>query len=152
MDQDKVTYVNIPLTPELIDKLGLSLQSGRYNDKEILNLEFESPKPKNVGIYFDELEAERNANKLLSNVKSDIKNLISENKLEKALADLKNKLVLHSQSFDSIILLLAKLRRINEYRHQNIITFQQIEIEMSKIENAIMFMINNLNGEEINLR
>lgn len=148
MSKDKITYLNIPLTPDIADKLGINLDSRKLDDKEILNLEFEagnSQKFINASLQFDK---EINSNEKLNRYKYEIKEFLVSD-LKKAIDRFKEILKNHSDTFDSIILLAAKNHRINQAKHKNVISFQEAEIEISKIENAVMYMVNNMNEDEL---
>lgn len=87
--------------------------------------------------------------KSLPDIKYDTKDLIAQNKLGQAISYLKDCLILHSEKYDELILLSARHKRLLEYQHKNIISYQNLEIEISKIENALMYITNALDTKDL---
>lgn len=86
---------------------------------------------------------------MLLKMRIEIKELIFQNDIRLSIDKLKKNLVKHSKSFDDLILIAARFKRIDECSHQSLISFQETEIFISKIANDIIHIVNNLNEEEI---
>lgn len=148
MPENNITYLHIPLTPEVTEKLGIAIRAGKLGDKEIVDYNFESTNTENISPIQKAIDFQKNQSQRLSQFKIQIKDFLSFD-LEKALLEFKNRLLENSKTYDSIILLMAKYRRIGNVNNKGIIAFQEAELEITKIENAVMYMVNNITEEEI---
>jgi len=148
MSKEKITYLNIPLTPDIANKLGIDLNSRKYEDKDIMSLEFETTNSQKFIVASQQIDEEISSNVKLNEYKNEIKEFLITD-LKKAIERLREILKNHSDTFDSIVLLAAKNNRVNQARHKNIISFQDAELEISKIENAVMYMVNNMTENEL---
>lgn len=149
MQDENITYLKIPLTAEIAEKLGIAIRFGKLNNQDVVDYDFNSNNPHKVLNVTGLVNKENNKNEMLLNLRTEIKEFIIFD-LGKALTEFKKRLETHSSTFDSIILLLAKFNRIGQSRHQGLIAFQEAELEFTKIENAVMYMVNNLEKDEIN--
>lgn len=84
----------------------------------------------------------------LTRIKTEFKELVVED-VGQALKIIKEKLTHHTASYDTLIILFSRFNRINRSMQQNILEFSVADIELSKLENALIYLINNLVQEDL---
>jgi Effector-associated domain 11 len=84
----------------------------------------------------------------LTRIKSEFKELVIED-VGQALKIIKEKLTHHTAAYDALIILYSRFNRINRSVQQNTIEFSVADIELSKLENALIYLINNLTQEDL---
>jgi hypothetical protein len=147
MKNDNYTYLNIRLTPDLVEKLIQGMADGQLENQNLANIQFQSTQSDSETL-LKAIDLARNKSEKLLKVRIKIKNLLTTDH-QKALSELKNCLVEHCDSYDSSILLLAKFNRILQAAYQGQITFQDAELEFSKIDNAVIFTLKNLTEDDL---
>ena len=65
------------------------------------------------------------------------------------LVNLRNNLNLNSKKFDELIGIQFRYARIMEALHHGVITFDEAQIQLNKIFEATMYVINNLLEEDL---
>lgn len=81
-------------------------------------------------------------------IKTEFKELVIED-VGQALKIVKDKLLPHTSAYDTLVILYARFNRINRSLQQNIVEFSIADLEMSKLENAFIYLINNLTQDDL---
>lgn len=84
----------------------------------------------------------------LFNLKKELKELLIKS-FDNSIEKLKGALITHSPAYDDIIALQSRYNRINNYFQKGLIDFTETDKEIIKIENAYIYIINNLEDEEL---
>lgn len=135
----------LELSPELAMQLYAAFQKNQLNQEEARN---------QVRQFLQNSSAEENLNLPeespidLWAIKSEFKELIIED-IGQALKIVKEKLIAHTSSYDTLVILYARYNRVNRSLQQNVIDFQMADLEMSKLENAFIYLVNNLLAEDL---
>jgi hypothetical protein len=87
-------------------------------------------------------------NSAVLEAKNQIKDLLIED-LGKALQSLKNKLKTHTETYDDLIGLFARYNRMTRYLQKGVLDIPAAESEFVKIENAVIFVLNRLDREDL---
>ena len=88
------------------------------------------------------------SNKLSKDFQAKAKELLAKD-LAKALKELNKQLNKSSDKYDEIILITARYNRVLKSSHKNLIDFAIVEI--SKLENAVLHIINNLEESDLSV-
>lgn len=84
----------------------------------------------------------------LVKIKDEIKDKFVNN-FEDSIEDLKLYLSRERDIFDDILKLQRRFNRINNYLIKGLIEFSKADMELTKIENAYIFIINNLEKKDL---
>lgn len=84
----------------------------------------------------------------LFNLKKELKELLIKS-FDNSIEKLKGTLITHSPAYDDIIALQSRYNRINNYFQKGLVGFTETDKEIIKIENAYIYIINNLEDEEL---
>jgi hypothetical protein len=144
---------NIEIPAELAIKLLSTLLSDKYKNPNLIDLvDSNTLQSDELMDYISELEnitlKVSDINDTLKQIRADTKELLTQDVL-KALKFLRGKIGKTTETYDSIVLLTARYNRILKYFNKNLIDFQASELEIAKIENAILHIVNNLNDSDI---
>lgn len=81
-------------------------------------------------------------------LKKELKELLIKS-FDNSIEELKRLLITHSPVYDDIIGLQSRRNRINNCFQKGLIDFTEADKEIIKIENAYIYIINNLEDEEL---
>jgi Effector-associated domain 11 len=135
----------LELSPELASQLFAAFQKNQLSEEEARS---------QVRQFLQNSSAEESLNLPeeitidLLTIKNEFKELIIED-IGQALKVGKEKLILHTSSYDTLVILYARYNRVNRSLQQNIIDFQTADLEMSKLENAFIYLVNNLLADDL---
>jgi hypothetical protein len=141
-----VENIKIPL--KLAEELLAAIISNRLKEKSMSDVESDTQDYQIVELN-DLEEYLTDSNNKLKEFQLNMKDLITQDLL-KALVELRKIVDESSDTFNTIILITARYNRINKYFHKNLIDFQAVETEMAKIENAVLFLVDNLDKSILN--
>jgi len=134
----------------LLKKLIANLDPIKDNEDLISQLiEFlDSPAPTTIPLYEDTLLPIKIASEKKAKLKSKIKEILQKDSL-KALEELRNSIIEDNPLFNQVILSIATYNRINKFLLSGTINFQDAHQEFTKIDNAILYMIDEVEEEDL---
>jgi hypothetical protein len=150
--ENEMQNISIELPANLAEQLYNAFSKGEISKSEaqskIANFITTSQKDRFQAIDENLYLTVKSENEVLNKIKIEAKELLIAD-LENALKLVKLKLKPHTQTFDDIIGLFARYNRINKFLHKGVIDFHTADLEITKIENAVIFIVNGLNSSEI---
>lgn len=84
----------------------------------------------------------------LTELKIQVKDILVAD-IEKALLTLKQHLRPDVEAYDEIIIALERTNRINRALQKGLIQFQEADMLLNQIVNAVVFTINNLSENDL---
>jgi Effector-associated domain 11 len=143
MENEKYTLLNIRLSPESAEKLFEAVALGKLEGQNVFDFVFEST---------DTVEKTPTLpvkNEILISLQKQIKQLLMSD-LEETMRTFLGRLNEESECYDKTILFISKYKRVKQSQMQGLITFQEAELEITRIENGIIYLVNELKMSELN--
>lgn len=131
---------NIKIPLKLAEELLAAIISNKLKEKNMSDVDAQERQ----SVEFNDIDEHwLDTNNKLKGFQKQMKDLMTRDFL-KALIELRNIVDENSDTYNAIILITARYNRLNKYFHKNLIDFLALETEMAKIENAILFIVDNL--------
>ncbi len=149
MQNNREIHIKIPITIDLIHRIGEDILNSDFNSLEDFEIVFIPEEEEKLQSIVDAFAQKKIQDEPLKIIRNEIKEQFDSGGIGFAISELKKVLETNSESYDELILLNSNLKQINTASMRGNISYEDESIERRNVERRFMFLINNLKKHDL---